>query len=68
MTLRKRLVLGYLVIIVLMSVQSFITYLNISKNHDSAVWTKHTLEVITVGNRLEKQLLDIYPKTVRIEI
>jgi len=59
MTLRKQLALGYLLIVLLMSIQSVVTYLNISKNKDTALWTKHTLEVISVGHRLEKQLLEM---------
>jgi CHASE3 domain sensor protein len=58
-TLRVQLVVGYFLILLILSVQSVNTYFNINSSKETKVWTKHTLNVIAVGHQLEKQLLNM---------
>ncbi|MCJ8340739.1 MAG: CHASE3 domain-containing protein [Pseudomonadales bacterium] len=58
-TLRKQLSLGYILILIILFAQSLITYQNINRGAETTSWTKHTIEVISIGHKLEKFLVDM---------
>ncbi|WP_198552879.1 CHASE3 domain-containing protein [Psychromonas sp. Urea-02u-13] len=58
-TLRIQLVIGYFLILFILSIQAVNTYRNINNNKETGIWTKHTLNVIAVGHQLEKELLNM---------
>jgi CHASE3 domain sensor protein len=58
-TLRIQLVAGYFLILFILSIQAVNTYRNINNNKETGIWTKHTLNVISFGHQLEKELLNM---------
>ena len=56
-TLRVQLVFGYFLILLILSIQSVMTYRNTLANNETRIWSKHTLEIIAESHQLDKQLL-----------
>ena len=57
--LRTRLILGYAVIIVIMLVQAVLIYKSVLAKKERVLQTKHTVNTISSGHRLESLLADM---------
>ncbi len=58
-SLRIQLFIGYSIILLILILQSTLTYQNIVKNQELVKWTDHTLKVIYSGEYLKKMLVDM---------
>ena len=59
LTIRNKIIAAFSVLLVVISVISFISYQNILKQSDTAKWVEHTHQVITDGREILKLLIDM---------